>query len=148
MENNITAELGALRNNLLDLTLRNNLLNYKVSSKRTLEITGMSIEDVYIQLILKNKQINLNDILKTSGSTPKEAIEKLVYLHNQANSVLEDQGCSTLFLAMGFLQWESKDNVKSPIAPILLIPVELKGQRIGQAKRFFPSLHRVMTYLR
>jgi hypothetical protein len=129
----IESEIGALRNNLLDLTFRNNLLGYKKSDKRTIEIKGIKIDDVYSQLVLKNKSLNLNEILKSSGNTPKETTEKLVYLYNQANTILNDQGCSTLFLAVGFLKWEAKDN-SVVTSPILLIPVELK--RTGKNRTF------------
>ena len=36
----VVKELEALRQNLLDLSLRNNLLNYRPSQKRTISIAG------------------------------------------------------------------------------------------------------------
>jgi hypothetical protein len=49
------AELGALRTNLLDTTLRNNLLNYRSSPKRTLQITGIKPDELYELLVIKGR---------------------------------------------------------------------------------------------
>ena len=133
-------EIGVLRKNLLDLTLKNNLLSYKISKKRTLEITGITPEDLYNVLVLNEKILKFstneqasNDVLGTTETA--EALEaKLVYLNQQANSIMEDQGYPVLYLAVGFLEWKDKEEKKSPISPILLIPVEL--HRTGKSKAF------------
>ena len=60
---------------------------------------------------------------------------KLFYVFNQSNSIFEEQGYPVLYLAINFLQWsDSKSSIKNPIAPLLLIPIELK--RIGKGRNF------------
>ena len=46
----VIKELEALRQNLLDLSLRNNLLNYRPSQKRTISITGNTPWEIYERL--------------------------------------------------------------------------------------------------
>ncbi len=43
----VIKELEALRQNLLDLSLRNNLLNYRPSQKRTVSIADRTPEEIY-----------------------------------------------------------------------------------------------------
>ncbi|WP_331279403.1 DUF4011 domain-containing protein [Methanobrevibacter arboriphilus] len=56
--NNIKKEFENLRNNLLDLTLRNQLLNYKPRSK-TIEVVNQSPMSVYQTLILQKRKCSL-----------------------------------------------------------------------------------------
>ncbi len=51
----VVKELEALRQNLLDLSLRNNLLNYRPSQKRTISITGRKPEEIYELFVLQEK---------------------------------------------------------------------------------------------
>ena len=53
----VVKELEALRQNLLDLSLRNNLLNYRPSQTRTLLITGRKPEKVYELFVLQEKSM-------------------------------------------------------------------------------------------
>jgi hypothetical protein len=129
------AELGALRGNLLDTTLRNNLLNYRSSPKRTLQITGIKPDELYDLLVLKGRSFRFtsrkrkpegSDTFLSIPEEPDTLQKKLVYIYNQANSIFEDQGYPVLYIACGFLQWYDVDSQKSPASPILLIPVEMK----------------------
>ncbi len=180
----VVKELETLRQNLLDLSLRNNLLNYRSSRKRTISISGRNPEEIYKLFVLQeklmkfkskimSKKINKvenggdregytyeNDsiLLKTIGkildsgeknksknSCSEHFLEttddseslgrKLFYVFNQSNSIFEEQGYHVLYLAINFLQWsDSKSSIKNPLAPILLIPIELK--RIGKGRNF------------
>lgn len=179
----VVKELETLRQNLLDLSLRNNLLNYRHSSRRTISITGRTPEEVYDLFVLQEKSMkfratksrpgrggkksgngeedteeNENRLLKTIGKiliseernkTPNSRFEpfletpddgetldrKLFYVYNQANSIFEEQGYPVLYLAMGFLQWsETRSSAKCLMAPLVLVPVELK--RIGKGRNF------------
>ncbi len=180
----VAQELEALRQNLLDLSLRNNLLNYRPSQRRTISITGKTPAEIYEIFVLQEKSMKFrakkgsgkckksgnggagedagpeeeSKLFKTIGKifTPdeksrppssrfepfldvpedSEALErKLFYVHNQANSIFEEQGYPVLYLALGFLQWgDSRSSVKNPKAPLVLVPVELK--RIGKGRKF------------
>ncbi|RXA19942.1 DUF3320 domain-containing protein [Methanosarcina sp. MSH10X1] len=53
----VIKELEALRQNLLDLSLRNNLLNYRPSQKRTISIAGRKPEEIYELIVLQEKSM-------------------------------------------------------------------------------------------
>jgi len=176
----VVKELEALRQNLLDLSLRNNLLNYRPSQKRTLSVAGRKPEEIYELFVYQEKSLRFRAKArsikgrKTESEEEDEALEKesrllkpigkilasedksqssrfepfletpddsetldkkLFYVFNQANSIFEEQGYPVLYLALGFLQWnDNRSAVKTPKAPLLLVPVELK--RIGKGRIF------------
>lgn len=148
---------------LLDLSLRNNLLNLRVT-KNMLQIMDVNIHDLEDLLVdgksfsisasadapvLKQYNI-LNPSLHPSSPAYQLANEELVhnrllsYYHSDdldtilthisrnAKLSIEENGSSTLFLAIGLLQWRDK---KTPTqirsAPIILIPVELTRRSIN-----------------
>jgi superfamily I DNA and/or RNA helicase len=69
--NNIKKEFENLRNNLLDLTLRNQLLNYKPRSK-TIEVVNQSPMSVYQTLILQKKKMQFVPNKKERKSSSKD----------------------------------------------------------------------------
>ncbi|NMW21396.1 MAG: DUF4011 domain-containing protein, partial [Chlorobiaceae bacterium] len=84
-----------------------------------------------------NSQIaarHLDRKLQTNLSSPKLQT-RLLSIHNDARSYIEEQGVNILFLVLGFLQWYEADASQEPRrAPLLLIPVELK--RASAQERF------------
>lgn len=65
----------------------------------------------------------------------KEALQKrLFYISHEAASILEEQGYTVLYLALGFLEWtEGGSPVKSVRSPLILVPVELTREKIQTA---------------
>jgi len=60
--------------------------------------------------------------------------EKLSYIAQESKTVLEEQGYTILFLALGFLEWYDSPSEKKPSrAPIILIPIELKRGEIRES---------------
>jgi len=60
---------------------------------------------------------------------------RLLSIHNDARSYLEEQGVNILFLVLGFVHWYEVDvSNEARRAPLLLIPVELK--RASAQERF------------
>ena len=59
--------------------------------------------------------------------------KRLFYIHQQARSVLEEQGYTVLYLALGFLAWREGDREPIRRAPLLLIPVDLERPKVGTA---------------
>ena len=84
-----------------------------------------------------NSQIaarHLDRKLQTNLSSQKLQT-RLLSIHNDARSYIEEQGVNILFLVLGFLQWYEADASQEPRrAPLLLIPVELK--RASAQERF------------
>ena len=181
----IGKEIESTRKKLLDLTMRNKLLNFRPSKSRTIKIINANLSDVYDVLVLQGKAMqfqgatvnlqqtnNGSDIKQgslldsntaitenhqnnaTFGSEKspfeeqvdekhkdnnlhtnleKETLEKrLLYIFQDSRSVLEELGYSTLYIALGFLNWtESADSKETRSAPLILVPVDLnrKGVR-------------------
>jgi primosomal protein N' len=56
----------------------------------------------------------------------------LVYMHKSAKQAIEENGSSTLYLAVGLLKWFDRKNQELPrYAPILLIPVEISRRSVN-----------------
>ena len=78
----VVKELEALRQNLLDLSLRNNLLNYRPSQKRTISIAGRKPEEIYELFVLQEKSMRFRAKArsrkdrKTENEEENEASEK------------------------------------------------------------------------
>lgn len=148
---------------LLDLSLRNNLLNLRMT-KNILQIVDINIHelaDMFVDgksfsiqasadaPILKQYSI-LHEVLPDSSPLYQLAQEELQhhrlrsYYHSEdldtilthisrnAKLSIEENGSSTLFLAIGLLKWRDK---KTPAqvrsAPIILMPVELTRRSIS-----------------
>jgi very-short-patch-repair endonuclease len=57
---------------------------------------------------------------------------KLLRLHYDAKSIIEEQGINSLFLALGFLEWyDSASSDKVRYAPLILLPVELHRKTVN-----------------
>ncbi|HJK21266.1 MAG TPA: DUF4011 domain-containing protein, partial [Methanocorpusculum sp.] len=155
-----TSELNTLRSRLIDLTLRNNLLNYKPSNTRSIEISGELPAAVYHTLIISEKGMKFYPAGKKADApaeekhlwkypafakptakqqdiilkTPYDDIslrQRLYSLSNKSRTVFEEQGYPVLYLALGFVSWsEAEHPEKLYKAPLLLIPVELIRQKV------------------
>ena len=151
--NSIQTELDAARKELLDLGLRNPLINYRLSRARGVEIVDESPPDVYRILVEEGKAMSFlpkpepeeDDDLQLFEDEEAEADptrhtdnklqtdylstelrRRLLNTYYAARTAIEEQGVTTLYLALGMLQWyesESSDMLRH--APLILIPVEI-----------------------
>jgi len=150
---------------LLDLSLRNNLLNLRMT-RNMLQLVDIDINHLEDTLwegktfsILSNpnaeilRKYNLftqplhqssplyqiaNDELKYNRLLthyhPQDLDNILPYIHKNAKQAIEENGSSTLYLAIGLLKWYDKKTPDQPrYAPILLLPVEI-GRRSVNSK--------------
>ena len=182
----IEKQLEDARQNLLDLTMRNRLLNFRPTKAKTIRIIDEIPTEIYDFLVLQEKvmeflpnkknrksdqdetktdsideqsenekldlseedasklwELPLPDINVASRHTDRylqtsydsENLQKrLFYTSQQAKSVLEEQGYTILYLALGFLEWtESSSSIKTRNAPLILVPVELERLKVGTA---------------
>ncbi|MGB9939265.1 DUF3320 domain-containing protein [Methanosarcina sp.] len=72
----VIKELEVLRQNLLDLSLRNNLLNYRPSQKRTLSVTGRKPEEIYELFVLQEKSMRFRAKARSRKSRKAESEEE------------------------------------------------------------------------
>lgn len=149
----LTRELDAARQSLLDLTLRNRLLNYRPSGLRSIRVVGELPSEIYDALVLREKVLEFR-----GGSDAAHAIwaadaavearhtdrflqtpyddeslaKKLFRVYHEGRSAVEEQGYTVAHLAIGFLEWFESDSSGQPRrAPLLLVPAELERVRAG-----------------
>ncbi len=135
---------------LLDLSLRNRLLNHK-DSKLTLPLLGSGpagIEDTLerdgrLTLLPRHSPLvgDDADTLANGELSHKRLVvdlprgefdKRVVELFRRNRQMLEDSGASALFLSLGMLQWvESPSSQQTRLAPILLVPVTLERKAVG-----------------
>lgn len=139
---------------LLDLSLRNSLLNFRPKGSTVQlfvsdlgELENLLSDDKSFKIMSAPKEISFkeNDVKllepenpedikaddlklgKIYGGLSESELEKtLKKLHRQAKVSLEENGANTLYLALGFLRWYENEKKEKPrIAPIILIPVDI-----------------------
>ena len=158
--NKIEKEFENLRKELLDLTLRNQLLNFK-SRAKTVSIKHQTPINVYQTLVLQENKMYFvankkekaekkssvwdhipfdfskfsdGDKKLATNLTPKELQKRLYYINNQAKTMLQEQGYNILYLAVGFLEWIDKSKPKQTNrAPLVLIPVSMERKKVGES---------------
>ena len=138
------------KSKLLDLTLRNRLLNHR-DSKVTLPLLGTMPADVEdalenhgkLTLLPRHAPLDGDDANRLAVgelghkrlvvNLPRGDFEKrAVELYRRNRQMLEDSGASALFLSLGMLKWfESPSSAQERLAPILLVPVTLERTAVG-----------------
>lgn len=143
---------------LLDFSLRNTLLNFRVTKNalqlmtadlaqledqlsdgrdfRIMEVPSewtISVRDAKMFAIENNRDL-INNIAATEFKSnrirtfldEKDLEATLKNLYRSAKTSMEENGSSTLFLAIGFLRWfESDLSEQARYAPVVLIPVDI-----------------------
>lgn len=144
----IGAKLEAARRDLLDLGMRNPLLNYRLLRSRGAWLQGHNPQDLIKALDEEERAAVLvphppGESGANSSNGSKEARRQDIQLHTihpaaeldrrllstyrLANSFIQEQGVNTLFLALGMLQWQDISANKEPrLAPLVLLPVSLE----------------------
>ena len=105
--------------------------------------SGIPAKEYSIEDLAKTKEFNeyiSSEMSKgklCSSLTSADLDTKIKELYRGAKASIEENGASTLYLAVGFLKWVEKDKTDPYYAPILLIPVELvrKSILLGYAMR-------------
>jgi hypothetical protein len=177
----VANRLEASRKELLDLGLRNPLINHRKRAKQIKVIDELSAE-IFRLLVAEGKAMSFDalpedtfkeldqSLVEVNQDTPGDGWEamisqpeedftegglaarhvdtrlqttfaadklltRLLSVHNDARTHIEEQGANILYLALGFLNWYETPTVKEPRrAPLLLIPVELS--RTNAQERF------------
>ena len=161
-EIDIKERIETSRKELLDLSLRNPLLNYRPLSARGVEIVGESVPQIVKTLVSDGRPMtflpakedeadgtyilnwdesthgfsaNQSDRGLQTGESPSALHRRLLNTYRLANSAIEETGVNTLFLGLAMLRWyESDSSQEERLAPLVLVPVRL--ERIGVRERF------------
>lgn len=161
MHENILPKLEASRKELLDLGMRNTLLNYKTPKARGLHIVQERSASIYDILVKQNKAMTFlgrpgkdddslfelpeltaeelqdayNDTRLQTNEIEQKLQEKILSTYYFAKTSIEEQGVNILYLALGMLHWYEKGNTEEVRrAPLVLIPVSL--ERSSASERF------------
>lgn len=142
---------------LLDLTMRNRLLNASATSKRVLPLLAVDVGAIEDRLSAGKayrvlpapteldgiREPSPDDLVPIAGLLASgadsgklysslrtgELEDRILNLYREARTAREEGGSSSLYLAIGFLVYrETKQSTKERRAPLLLVPLELKRQ--------------------
>lgn len=140
------------RRNLLDLSLRNRLVNHRVTKTRDIEIVGEDPVEIYRILVTEQKAMVFDGVelrgddngdsededyippdVDTTDNRLQTAIPatrlqmRLLKMSLDARTAIEEQGANLLNLALGMVDWiETPGSTELRHAPLLLLPVSLE----------------------
>ncbi len=157
----IRSRIEESRRELLDLGLRNTLINYRTLPARGVEIKGESVAQVFNAIVIQGKAMRFladspeparqsyrdheadsRDIIASQSDNRLQTREssddldkRLLNTFRAASASVEETGVNTLFLALGMLKWyESGSSQRVCHAPLVLVPVRL--ERTGNRRQF------------
>lgn len=143
----------SLRNNLLSLSMSRNYVQLvdislhdiedQLADGKTLSIHAVSqqaAKGIYNQFYQPLHSSDPNYLIAQDELKHKRLLSYhceedleycLTYISRNAKSAIEENGSSTLYLALGFLRWYDLNNPdKERYAPILLIPIEISRRSV------------------
>jgi superfamily I DNA and/or RNA helicase/very-short-patch-repair endonuclease len=151
----LQAKIEKWKRDLIDLTNRNVLLNFRPKKNNSLQLFEEP-QVLFDDLVKNSKNLNmeelqttfLNQIQKIMDSEEEEQVKrkrigeekerfvKLVgKLRLDARTRLNEQGIQTLYLVFGVLKWKEQGSGKEFMSPLLLIPVDLNRSSANQPFR-------------
>ncbi|MCL6454027.1 MAG: DUF3320 domain-containing protein [Alicyclobacillus sp.] len=143
-------KLAEARRDLLDLTLRNQMLNFRMPKNQGVNLDARSIDEVYGYLVRQHASLGFipsgennpseeemagrseemagrPQLVLSAPYTGDQLKSRLLRTFRTARTSMEEQGANTLFLALGFLEWyEAESSDKPLMAPLILVPVVLE----------------------
>lgn len=151
MQETIQSRLAASRKELLDLGLRNPLLNYKLTKGKGVHIVDEKAAAVYDILVRQQKgmtflalkegqlfpegEAKYQDTRLQTDEDDQKLQTRLLNTYYFARTSIEEQGVNLLYLALGMLRWyDSNDTGTLRSAPLILVPVSL--ERSSAQERF------------
>ena len=168
----IVGKIEESRKELLDLGLRNPLLNYRTHKARGVEIVDEIPLAVFDILVRKGREMSflprpdddkdyelgqpqddadldtlarrhIDNRLQTT-ETSDQLQSRLLKTHHTANTVIQEQGVNTLFVALGMVEWYEADASHiARRAPMILIPVKI--ERSAAPEQVLRPIHRRRT---
>jgi very-short-patch-repair endonuclease len=141
------------RSRLIDLSLRNRLLNFKLTKSSTVQFIEPSMEALFDFIAKKNKPMavicpEIRDDMDASEEGARECLlrdrlhvlpgqvlpstlnpntEKVLYTTRlKARTFMQEQGVNVLYVTFGILRWKEKEGDDRLISsPLVLVPVQL-----------------------
>ena len=141
----IITQIDFARQELLDLTLRNTLLNYRLLRARGVEAIDTDPSAVYDVLVKQGRTVSFlpasdfsvgqpapsrgrrSELRLSTLEDPDKLNSRLLNTYYRSRTLLEEQGVNTLFIALGMVQWyEDESSDAEKFAPLILIPVAME----------------------
>ncbi|MFJ8078175.1 DUF3320 domain-containing protein [Streptomyces sp. NPDC096176] len=139
----LKAVLDGWRNSLLDMGGRNRLLNFKHTRTSTLEITSPAASVLLGGLAKGLDFAPVDDASDSGGMSIRKAADPrpgivtqkatqaslssaLYQLRQRSGQMFNDYGLWVLWLGVGMLDWREEGAHESSLAPLVLVPVELR----------------------
>jgi hypothetical protein len=128
------------RTELLDLSLRNPLLNYKLLGSKGAEAVGAHPAEVFETLARDRASMRFLDAKSKStaknrlrtAETAEQLERRLLKTYTDARTLIEEQGVNTLFIALGMVRWrEAYSDDTERKAPLILLPVSLDRANVN-----------------
>lgn len=144
------------KNQLLDLSKRNKMINYRETKRTTLKILEPEFVELFNRLAIKEEELTfqrpIDKNFKPKISAMLSLLETLAYpipvqigdirtdrslvdrritlanLHSKSKLARDEQGTNILYLSFGFIEWKEDNSVNK--SPLLIMPVSLKLKSI------------------
>ena len=152
------SNIEKLRDNLLDMSLRNRLLNFR-PQKKSIEIVDEDVASLYDILVVNGRKMKFRsnetldeealsdntwdsnavlkdvhvDLFLQTKYEPDELQKRLKHNFRDNKTILEEQGYNDFYLALGFIEWKEidyEDGIHK--APLVLVPMTLERASISQ----------------
>ncbi len=149
----VSKKMDHWRSRLIDLSLRNRLLNFKLTKSSTVQFIEPSMDVLFDSIARKNRPMavicpEIRDEMDASEEGARECLlkdrlhvlpgqvmpstlnpntEKVLYQTRlKARTFMQEQGVNVLYATFGILRWKEKEGDDREIAsPLVLIPVQL-----------------------
>ena len=111
---------------LVDVSGRNPLLNFRDLRTGTLSLTPASDSDALLQgvdSLLRGRAVLLSSLFPTEEGHD-DARRRVSAIHRQAQATLDEKGINTLFVASGLATWDVEARSR-PNSPVVLIPITI-----------------------
>ena len=109
---------------LVDVSGRNRLLNYRDLTAGTLDLTperAPGIDLRILESLLAGRTVQMRGLFPGEEALA-DARKRLSTIHRQAQGNLDEKGINTLFAVAGLATWTVETGVR-PNAPVILIPI-------------------------
>lgn len=151
----VSAKIEKWKKALLDLSMRNMLINFRQSKTSNLKLIKPSIDEIFEKLVLQEKQMSFIPLPTVSEDDERRVTQNFVSpksnqiltdreekemnlvlsrLKLRSRTSYEEMGINTLFMVFGFLRWKEVDYGKNfVISPLLLVPVTIDRETIASS---------------
>ncbi|MFZ2455450.1 MAG: DUF3320 domain-containing protein [Candidatus Altiarchaeia archaeon] len=128
----IDQKIDYWKKKLIDLSKRNNLVNYRFTKSKSIQINSNSLEKILEDLYHEENVVILDNEASPKerqwiATEDKETITKKLYtLYSKTKENFQELGINTCFVSIGTLKYKDADDSDLFFkAPIFLFPVEI-----------------------